>query len=277
VDIQTPDVSAKVYWLRPPAADTALKQVKDFAYRIKQVVPGSIVLPSLQLQIDPNPANPDPTVPHFTTLVYEPYLNGYSPQPTDGFRTYDADEAPQKWWSSKPIPGLETRDKTMTWAELAAKYPDARVLGYGWNQGSGNSGSRSVVQALRFAATTTCGVHTWQKPKPAPTPTTSPTPSSSPTSPSPTATTSTSPSGSATSSTPAPSSTPGTSSPSPSASSPATSLAPTLPHDPDDGALPTTGASLGGLILLGCGIVLAGGLLTWWFRKRKRRGINAPY
>jgi hypothetical protein len=107
-------------------------------------------------------------------------------------------------------------------------------------------------------------------PKPSPTqsPTASPTPS---TSTSPTA--SASPSVSSVS----PSATSTSVSPSATASattSPSTSLIPVPSDAGTDGELPTTGASLGGLLAVGLGVLLFGGLITWWFR-RGRTGSSA--
>lgn len=63
----------------------------------------------------------------------------------------------------------------------------------------------------------------------------------------------------------------------PSATATATNPVPVPADNGSDGELPTTGASLGGLILVGLGAMLVGGVAIFWFRKRKRRGLNAPY
>lgn len=104
-------------------------------------------------------------------------------------------------------------------------------------------------------------------------PPTSPSPSPSASSPSssPTASTSPTSSGSA-SGTASPTSTGSPSSTSSPTTSPFTGTPTTgpvpLPSDAGtDGSLPTTGASLGGLLAFGLGVLLAGGLITWWFRR----------
>jgi len=169
--------------------------------------------------------------------------------------------------------GLETK-----WGKITAA---ARVVTFGVGYTNSPAGTvKTTVKTIAFAGK----VYTLTCPKPTASPTATPTTTPSSTG-SPSTSTSVSPS-----TTGSPSSTPSstqTASPSTSASSSATpsksstttsppSVVP-LPDDNTSGRLPTTGASVGGLFLLGCGVVLAGGLLTWWFRKRKRRGINAPY
>ncbi len=154
-----------------------------------------------------------------------------------------------------------------------------QTFGVGYTASPAN-GIKTTVKSVSFqgkAYQLSCPKPTTS---PTATPTTTPSSTGSPsTSTSVTPSTTGSPSSTPSSTRTASPSTSASSSATPSKSSTTTAPAP-IPADGNPGdpsALPTTGASLGGLLLLGLGILLGGSLLTWWFRKRKRRGINAPY
>lgn len=261
-----PDATSKVLWLEPPAAGTRLVDVADLSYRVQQLVPGSVVLPAFQLQIDPDPADTTAGAPHFTTLVYEPYLDGYG-NIGSAFKTFDVDEPNRKWWSTKVLPlapGTMTFQNPLPFAEFTHAYPRAVVLAYGWNFGKGSPQQKARVSRLLFATKTGCVSHRWSKPVPT-RPTQSPTPSASQTSPSPTASSGGSPSASASTSTPIP-----TSSVSASSASPTPTRTTGVVPAGDEGSLPTTGAGLTGMLAAGLLMVGVGGFAVW--RARRRHG-----
>ncbi len=256
VDVALPDALSKAQFLVPAPSNTALADVTDLRLRMRQVVPGSVVLPSYQLVIDP-----EPTVPagvHFATLVFEPYLNGYAA--STATRTFDADEPFVKWWSTRALPALPAADgrTALAFSAFVTAYPGARVLAYGWNSGKGNAGQRAVVTSVAFETDAMCSVHAWVRPvtpsSPSASVSVSPSASNSPTA-SPSASVSRTPSRSPT-------------------ASPSTSAAAVLPDvqapsDPD--ALPVTGSSLVPRVA-GLGVVaLVAGFGVVWFARRRTR------
>jgi hypothetical protein len=86
--------------------------------------------------------------------VFEPVY-----QPTQGAITNDTWQTwnggnDSIWWSSNPIPGAENRDTFVSLSTIKAANPDAVVLYYGFNQGSGNPGIVSGVDNLTFNGST---------------------------------------------------------------------------------------------------------------------------
>ncbi len=68
------------------------------------------------------------------------------------WQTWDAYKGGQAiWWSSKDIPGVCAFNCFVPWSAIVAANPDATILGgYGINQGSGNPGLVTSVDALAF-------------------------------------------------------------------------------------------------------------------------------
>ena len=61
------------------------------------------------------------------------------------------------WWSTQPINGQcagATAPCDKTWDEIVANNPDATILAVGVNQGSGNPGLQTSVDAFTFDETT---------------------------------------------------------------------------------------------------------------------------
>ncbi len=67
---------------------------------------------------------------NFATLVYEPYRQsgGQDAIVNDTWQQWDASAG--LWWSTK-----NGQSNVLTWAEVKALYPDAAVIGYGFNLG----------------------------------------------------------------------------------------------------------------------------------------------
>jgi hypothetical protein len=108
----------------------------------------NVALPSLQLQIDTNGLG---TSGGFTTLVYEPYQEDpggpHQPLTTEDWLFWDA--FPKRWWSTRDIDcaggtpdpfhldGTAGGGAFATLSEVAAGCPDAVLLQFGVNIGSG--------------------------------------------------------------------------------------------------------------------------------------------
>jgi LPXTG-motif cell wall-anchored protein len=264
VELSLPDAQSKTQFLVNLSPSVPLAGVTDLRYRLEQLVPGSTVLPSYQLVI-----NPEPDVPagvHFTTLVYEPYQNGYAALPANTFHTFDVDEAPQSWWSTKTlsaIPGaIQGAQKPFTLKTYTDVYPGATVTAYGFNFGKGSANQKARAQSLTFATKNGCVVHQWSKPTTSPSPSASASPSPSVSS---TATASPSVSTSTASSTPSTSTT--TASPSSSVT-----IVPSLAgDDAGNGDLPVTGVRSGAIVLAALAFVGLGGAAIVLARRRRSR------
>ena len=112
-----------------------------------------LVLPSYQFGVDVNGAAEG----GFTTLVYEPYLNG------DVKRTWTSwDAFTGRWWSTKKINGQDTRDVLKRLPEIVVDNPAAVVLYYGVNVGAGNAGADVAFDSVSFGtAIGSCTEHQW--------------------------------------------------------------------------------------------------------------------
>jgi hypothetical protein len=90
----------------------------------------------------------------FTTLVFEPIYNLDQGTVTpDVWQTWDAYRGgTARWWTSRNIPGVCAFDCFLPWSAFVAANPNAVVIAYGVNQGSGNPGLTSDVDALKISA-----------------------------------------------------------------------------------------------------------------------------
>jgi len=180
--------------------------------------------------------------------------------------THHPDTTPGTFTGADPVALLA--GKVTKWGKFTSA---TRVASFGVGYTNSPPGTvKTTVTTVGFMGK----AYYFSCPKPTASPTTTPSQTTSPT---PTGTGSATPSHTGTPSTSASATPTATASTSASTSSSVSPIPVPADNAGGDDSLPTTGASLGGLILLGLGVVLAGGLLTWWFRKRNRRGINAPY
>ncbi|HEX8290307.1 MAG TPA: putative metal-binding motif-containing protein, partial [Pyrinomonadaceae bacterium] len=93
----------------------------------------------------------------FTTLVFEPVYNSNQGAVVSGvWQTWNA-FGNGVWWSTSAIPGMcagATAACDQTWSYIAANNPNAVIIGFGVNQGSGNPGLVTSIDALTIGFTT---------------------------------------------------------------------------------------------------------------------------
>lgn len=172
------------------------------------------------------------------TLAWE---QTYQP---DGYKGTDdvLHNGNSKWYITKDHPGY-AHHTVKTWKELLALLPkDTVATYYGLNQGAGGIATNTVDQ-LQLKTKSWCKVHTWDtKYTPSPSPSISKSPS-----------------------------------PSPSVSASASASKSAGPSVTPTG-LPVTGASPGGTVLVGVGLLLVGVVLVGgvWYASRRRRVEFTP-
>jgi hypothetical protein len=91
----------------------------------------------------------------YTTLVWEPYQNGFPLVASGAWNTYSNLEN-GRWWSTHFFgtgAGSQSSPQPLSFFQTA--YPNANVVTYGVGQGSGNPGSVSFVDDVSFEGTTT--------------------------------------------------------------------------------------------------------------------------
>ena len=84
----------------------------------------------------------------FTTLVFEPiYTHGVGALASDTWQMWDAYlNGAAIWWSTKDIPGVCAFDCFVSWADIVASNPNAKISGgFGTNVGSGWNGVSSMA------------------------------------------------------------------------------------------------------------------------------------
>ncbi len=86
-----------------------------------------------------------------TYFLYEPYYNDQPRAAVEGtFQTWDAfSNGTAKWYMSG------TGQTLKTWSSFVSQFPDAVVVAYGFNQGTYNAETYSVVQDVVFDCATT--------------------------------------------------------------------------------------------------------------------------
>jgi hypothetical protein len=109
---------------------------------------------ALNVQIDTNGLD---TAGGFSTLVFEPVYNTDQGLVVSGEWQDWIASGTGIWWSTQPINGqcagaTATCDKT--WDEIVANNPAAVIIGIGVNQGSGNPGLVTSVDAFTFDGAT---------------------------------------------------------------------------------------------------------------------------
>ena len=155
LQLGTTTSSSKVFLYGHTMTGTPLADVTALAYQTYRVAGSANQLPSLNMEVDVNGlATPD----GWTTLVFEPVYNlSQQAVVTGAWQTWDAFSGNATWWSTRAIGGQcagATGACDKTFSEIVANNPDAVVLRYGVNQGSGNPGLSSAVDALTFNSTT---------------------------------------------------------------------------------------------------------------------------
>ncbi len=171
LEVALPDTTSKALWLTASPGLT-LAAVRDVVLRTRQHVPASVSLPSVQIQIDPDPTDLSAGAPHFTTLVYEPYQNGHTIV-LDTVQTWGNLDGATKWWSTRALPALpatSTAQGLVSWSSVLAAYPRASVLAWGWNVGKGAPGTRASLVSVQLGTAAGCTRHVWAAPAVTPTP-----------------------------------------------------------------------------------------------------------
>lgn len=125
----------------------SISDVDAIAYSTYRTAGNLQQVTALNMQIDYNGADPG----GFATLVFEPVYNTDQGAVVSGqWQTWNA-FATGVWWSTQPINGQcagATAACDKTWAEIVANNPDATILAFGVNQGSGNDGLIASVDKL---------------------------------------------------------------------------------------------------------------------------------
>lgn len=138
--------SEKVFLFNYDYAGTPIAGITEIGYSTYRTAGSGDQVTALNMQIDYNGAAPG----GFATLVYEPVYNSAPGSVVNGmWQTWNADSG--IWWSTQPINGQcagATAACDKTWAEIKANNPDATILAFGVNQGSGNPGLVTNVDAL---------------------------------------------------------------------------------------------------------------------------------
>lgn len=149
VTLTTPTSADKVQLFNYDHRGTPLADVRSMSYYTYRTAGTGQQVTAINVEVDVNGAAPG----GFTTLVFEPVYNTTQGTVTNGqWQYWDAYNGGNAiWWSSNPIPGAPNRDTFVPWSTIVAANPDAVIVGgYGLNQGSGNPGLVSSVDALHF-------------------------------------------------------------------------------------------------------------------------------
>lgn len=252
VVVSTPDNPAKAKWTKTLATPVKMSAVTALAYQTHKLdgtgdIPAGndAALPAYHVVLDV-----DDDGDADATLVFEPYYQIVGNPARGMTQTWNVLEG--KFWTSTSIPGLPAEGGgsyagNKTWADISTANPEARVVGFGWGQGTYNAGTVARLNHVKFAGKGVCQVHDWKQ-GPAETPSQSA--SASP-SVSPSASASASPTVSAsTSQTPAPGVAGG-----------------------DEPSLPVTGASLP-VLLVGGGVLIATGAVALLVAAHRRRRVT---
>jgi hypothetical protein len=147
------DSAAKAQFVTSQDAGTLLADMSSIGYSTyrSSVSTGSAVqVPSINVAIDENGA----ATGGFTTLVFEPVYNTDQGAIVDNvWQSWDASGS-ARWWSTRPIPGVCAFECYVALDDILAANPDATILGYGVNLGSGNPGIVAAVDGLTVGQTT---------------------------------------------------------------------------------------------------------------------------
>jgi|GEM_PF-1675811 len=148
LELKTPDVESYVYGLidagKTPMADVDAMTYLTYRDASSTGYAGTLPAYILAVDIDGNLL----TTTDVKYFFYEPYNNGTVLVGT--WQTWDAiSGGAAKWWMSG------TGQALRTWDSFVAQYDSAIVLAYGFNQGSYNQGTNSMIQDIEFDCATT--------------------------------------------------------------------------------------------------------------------------
>lgn len=153
LQLSTTDGAEKVYAFNFDHIGTKLADLDAISYSTYRSAGSAQQVAALNMVIDSNgPA----TTGGFATLVFEPVYNTDQGLVSNGAWQDWAATGAGRWWSTRTFPGMPcTFDCFIPWSVIVAANPDATVLGgVGVNQGSGNGGLTTSVDALTIDDTT---------------------------------------------------------------------------------------------------------------------------
>lgn len=149
VELTTPTGADKITLFNFEHVGTGLGDVDAMKYSTYRTAGSAQQVAALNLAVDINGSAPGGS----TTLVFEPVYNtGQGAVVSDQWQNWDAYNGGNAiWWSSNPINVAPNRDTFVTWSAIVAANPDAVIVGgVGINQGSGNPGLVTAVDAFTF-------------------------------------------------------------------------------------------------------------------------------
>lgn len=154
--LTTTDSSAKAQFVHGVPSGTTLAEINDIAYQTyrsaDQSTGSDVQVAAVNVAIDKNGGTLE--AGDFSTLVFEPvYQTSQGSIENDRWQEWDGGNE-SIWWSSNPVGGAPNRDTFVPLSTLKTENPDATVLGFGVNQGSGNPGIVSGVDAVTFGGVT---------------------------------------------------------------------------------------------------------------------------
>ncbi|HEY4060022.1 MAG TPA: hypothetical protein VGM39_25580 [Kofleriaceae bacterium] len=150
------DKAQLISYAKAGVALSTITNIKYWAYRDHTSTGGPAVALALNVFIT------GASVPgNYASLTYEPYQQaaGQAAIVDDTWQQWNATSTTVgegTWWTTKianPAPGSQALP--IAWADFQAKYPDAKVLGYGFNLGSFNPNMIVAGDGLEFGTTIT--------------------------------------------------------------------------------------------------------------------------
>ena len=161
LQLTTPTGSDKAYLYNYDYMGTELSDITSLAYSTYKTAgaPGQVA--SLNIEIDYN----GPASGGYAVLVFEPAYNlGKGTVMSNTWQNWDAyNGGSAVWWSTQPINGLCAFSCYATWDQIVANNPQAEILsGFGVNQGTGNSGLVSAVDALTIGESGTTTIYNFE-------------------------------------------------------------------------------------------------------------------
>lgn len=133
------------------AGSTPIRDIDTMSYKTKRLVtstgnPQVTAAYILYVDLDGEASTTDDR----TYLFYEPIYNGTVQ--TGTWQTWDVlNNGQSVWWSFDLTGG----NPTLTWDQIVSDYPYAVALEYGFNQGTYNEGTNSIIQDMVFDCATT--------------------------------------------------------------------------------------------------------------------------
>ncbi len=143
----TPTGADKAFLFNYDHNGTALSAITALTYKTYRTSGNPIQVAALNIEIDINGAAEGGRA----ILVFEPGYNlNQGPIADNTWQTWDAfKNGNAVWWTSQPINGACASSCYVTWNDILANNPQATIAGgFGVNQGSGNAGLQTAVDAL---------------------------------------------------------------------------------------------------------------------------------